>query len=104
MNGFIKLQDLVLLCFNTRIVIKRADNGKVVIDGVHALKRSEDKRQMAKWDAFRNKEVFAIHPSIKTEGMKRGDSYFEMVIEAFIRKEECENAIAEFKSKLKDGE
>ena len=64
-----KLSDL---CgYGVHINIKRSDNGKVVINGVNALKNSKDKRQIMKWDAFKDKEVYGIRPSVQIEGLKR---------------------------------
>ena len=64
-----KLSDL---CgYGVHINIKRSDNGKVVINVVNALKNSKDKRQIMKWDAFKDKEVYGIRPSVQIEGLKR---------------------------------
>ena len=61
----ITIDKLSELCgYSVHINIKRADNGKVVINGVNALKYSKDKRQIMKWDAFKEKEVYGIRPSV----------------------------------------
>lgn len=91
---------LSLCCYGIHINIKRADNGKVVINGASSLKHSKDKRQAAKWDAFKDKKVYGIRPSIQIEGIKRNDPYFLMSIEAWISKYEFETAVAEYKSNV----
>ena len=76
------------------------DNGKVVINGVNALRNSKDKRQIMKWDAFKGKEVYGIRPSVQIEGLKRDDPFFLMSIEAWINKYDCEDAVAEYKANV----
>ena len=98
---YITIDKLSDLCgYGVHIIIKRADNGKVVINGVNALKYSKDKRQNAKWDAFKEKEIYGIKPSIQIEGLKRNDSYFLMSIEARISKYDCEDAVAKYKENV----
>lgn len=97
----ITIAQLYELCgYGVHINIKRADNGKVVINGVSAMKHSKDKRQIAKWDAFKDKKVYGIRPSVQIEGIKRDDHFFLMSIEAWISKYECEAAVAEYKAKV----
>lgn len=89
-----------LCCYGVHINIKRADNGKVVINGVSSLKRSKDKRQVAKWNAFKDRKVYGIRPSVQIEGIKRDDHFFLMCIDAWISKYECEAAVAEYKANV----
>ena len=97
----ITINKLSELCgYSVHINIKRADNGKVVINGVNALKYSKDKRQIMKWDAFKGKEVYGIRPSVQIEGLKRDEPYFRMSIEAWISKYDCEDAVAEYKANV----
>lgn len=99
MDNEITIDELLSLCgYGVHINIKRADNGKVVINGVSAMKYSNDKRQIAKWDAFKDKKVYGIRPSVQIEGLKRDDHYFLMSIEAWISKYECEAAVAEYRA------
>lgn len=101
MNNEITIDELLNLCgYGIHINIKRADNGKVVINDVSSMERSKDKRQKAKWDAFRNKKVWGIRPSVQIEGIKRDDQCFWMSIEAWISKYECEDAMAEYKANV----
>ena len=97
----IKLDDLLKLCsYGTSLVVKRADNGKTVIDNVNALANSKDKRQKVKWDVFKKTNVYGIRPSLRTEGIKRGDDWFRMTIVVWIPSGECERAVAEYKRRL----
>ena len=97
----ITIDELSNLCgYGVHINVKRADNGKVVINGVNALKYSKDKRQIMKWDAFKGKEVYGIRPSVHIEGLKRNDPFFLMSIEAWISKYDCEDAVAEYKANV----
>ena len=101
MSGEVRLEELESICsYGTTLTIKRVDTGKVVIANVRALKQSKDKRQKAKWEVFKKATVYGIQPSIETEGMKRGDHFFTMVIQAWIYGKECELAIAEYKKML----
>lgn len=98
---YITIDKLSDLCgYGVHINIKRADNGKVVINGVNALKHSKDKRQNAKWDSFKEKEVYGINPSIQIEGLKRDNPFFLMSIEAWISKYDCEDAVAKYKENV----
>ena len=91
---------LNLCCYGIHINIKRADNGRVVISDVASLRRSKDKRQQAKWEAFKDKEVYGIRPSVQIEGLKRNEDFFRMSIDAWISKYECEKAVAEYKASV----
>ncbi len=95
------LKELFHLCqYGTDIVVKRADTGRIVIDGVRSLANSKDKRQKAKWDSFKDKEVYGIRPSLRTEGIKREDDFFRMIIVVWISSGECEKAIEEYKMRV----
>lgn len=97
----ITIAQLYELCgYGVHINIKRADNGKVVINGVSSMKHSKDKRQIAKWDAFKDRKVYGIRPSVQIEGIKRDDHFFLMSIESWISKYEYEAAVAEYKAKV----
>lgn len=62
----ISIEQLLELCrYHTHIRIVRSDNGSTVIDGLWSLANSKDKRQAAKWEAFREMHVHAIYPDIQ---------------------------------------
>lgn len=97
----ITIDNLSNLCgYGVHIKVKRADNGKVVIDGVNALKNSKDKRQQAKWEAFKDKEVYGIRPSAQIECVKRNDPFILLNIEVWISSGVCELAVAEYKANV----
>lgn len=101
MDNEITIEESLKFCvYGMHINVLRVDNGKVVINDVGAMERSKDKRQKAKWNAFRNKKVSGIRPSVQIEGIKRYDEFFRMSIEVWIRKHEYEAAVAEYKSKV----
>lgn len=101
MESEITIDELLSLCgYGIHINIKRADNGKVVINGAAAMKYSKDKRRVAKWNAFKGRKVYGIRPAVQIEGIKRDDQFFMMSIEAWISKYECEKAVAEYKAKV----
>lgn len=101
MNGIITIDELAVLCrYGTHINIKRADNGKIVINGVNAMKFSKDKRQQAKWEAFRYKPVYGISPSVEIEGCKRSEDVIRLDINAWIGSGDCEQAVAEYKASV----
>lgn len=86
----ITIEDLSNLCgYGVHIKILRADNGKVVINGVTQLRNSKDKRQKAKWESFKDKEVWGIRPSVQIEGVKRNSHYFLMSVDAWISCLDC---------------
>lgn len=89
MDG-ITIENLSNLCgYGVHIKVIRADNGKVVINGVTQLRNSKDKRQQAKWELFKDKEVYGIRPSVQIEGVKHNSPYFLMSIEAWISSLDC---------------
>lgn len=103
MDNTITIEQLLKLCgYNTHINIKLADNGALAINGVNCMKNSEDKRQKARWEAFKNMPVFHISPSVEYADMKRriGDC-FRMTIEAYIHRYDYDQAMAEYKEMLK---
>ena len=100
MEGITIKNLLNLCCYGIHINIKRADNGRVVINDVGSLRRSKDKRQQVKWEAFKDKEVYGIRPSVQIEGLKRDENFFRMSIDAWISKYECEKAVAEYKASV----
>ena len=101
MEGGITIDELLSLCgYGIHINLKRADNGKVVINGAAAMKYSKDNRQAAKWNAFKDRKVDGIRPTVQIEGIKRDDHFFLMCIEAWISKYECEAAVAEYKASV----
>lgn len=89
-----------LCCYGTHINVLSAASGKVVINGVNAMMHSKDKRQIAKWNAFKDRKVYGIRPSVQIEGLKRDDHFFLMSIECWISKYECEEAVAEYKANV----
>ena len=97
----ITIDELSNICgYGVHINVKRADNGKVVINGVNALKNSQDKRRTMKWNAFKTKPVYGIRPSVQIEGLKRDEHYFLMSLEVWISKYDCEDAVAEYKASV----
>lgn len=87
-----------LCCYGTHINVFSAASGKVVINGVNAMMHSKDKRQIAKWNAFKDRKVYGIRPSVQIKG--QSDHFFLMSIEAWISKYECEAAVAEYKANV----
>ena len=87
-----------LCCYRTHIKVLSAASGKVVINGVNQLRYSKDKRQAAKWNAFKDRKVYGIRPTVQIEGIKRDDQFFLMCIECWISKCECEEAVEEYKA------
>ena len=103
MTNTITIEQLLKLCaYGTHINIKLADNGTIAINGVNCMENSKDKRQKARWEAFKNKPVFHISPSVEIADMKRrvGDC-FRMIIEASILRIDYDQAMTEYKEMLK---
>ena len=95
----ITIKELKEICaYGTTIKIKFADNGKTVIDDVASLERSKDKRQMAKWEAFKDMPVYYVRPTIDIADAKRaiGDC-FRMKIEASISRLYYDEAMRKIK-------
>lgn len=98
----IKIEDLLKLCaYGTHINVKLADTGKIAINGVNAMSYSKDKRQKAKWEAFKNKPVYHIEPAVDTAGLKYNKQFFSLNIDVHILRcyydqamKECEEALA----------
>lgn len=69
--------------YSTRINVKRSDTGAIIINSVKALSNSKDKRQMKKWEAFKDSPVHGISPAVDIAATKRFDgSCISIVIEA----------------------
>lgn len=55
MNEKITIADIAeLVEFGSSVRVVNARTGKTIIDGLSALKNSKDRRQAAKWEAYRN--------------------------------------------------
>lgn len=91
----ITIEELLEICrYGTHINIKVSDNGQTAINGVSSLKNSKDRRQMAKWEAFRSSRVYCIAPNIALADLKRSFSdVFCMTIDAMITREEYDDAM-----------
>ena len=102
MEDTITIEKLLKLCgYGTHINIKIADNGQNAINGVSSMQNSTDKRQKAKWEAFKNKPVYYISPSVEIADIKRrfGDC-FRMIIEAHILRCDYDRAMDEYKNTM----
>lgn len=63
MNEKITLVDIQrLTSFGVRVRVLNAGSGKLIIDDLNSLARSKDRRQAAKWTAYKDAPVHAIHP------------------------------------------
>ena len=84
---------LDITAYSTHINIKRIDTGAVVISSVMALAHSKDKRQMARWEAFKDMPVSNIRPSVDMASLKRNRDFFSLAIEASIYVCDYEKAV-----------
>lgn len=106
MREYVTIEQLLRLCrYCTHINIKLADSGAIAINGVANLENSTDKRQMAKWEAFREKPVFDICGGVEMADLKRHhDDIFRMNVEASILRSDYEDAMKEYKSRIMKGD
>ncbi|MBP5410900.1 MAG: hypothetical protein J6Y26_03210 [Lachnospiraceae bacterium] len=81
----ITLDEIRKLCgYGTRIRVLNGRTGKVILDGLGELARSKDKRQKAKWDAYKDLEVTHLYPGIVfSKGTIFSDSAY-LIIQATI--------------------
>lgn len=102
MREYVTIEQLLGLCrYGTHINIKLADSGAIAINGVANLENSTDKRQMAKWEAFREKPVFDICGGVEMADLKRHhDDIFRMNVEASILRNDYDDAMKEYKSRI----
>lgn len=71
-NDEITLEHLLKLCrYGTNIRVVAADTGKTIIQCLNSLANSKDKRQAAKWKAFRSVPVHCIYPDVIMADLKR---------------------------------
>ena len=97
----IKIEDLLKLCaYGTHINIKLSDTGKIVINGVSAMSNSKDKRQKAKWEAFKNKLVYNVEPTVDAAGLKHNSHWFGLNIEAYIHRHQYDVAMSEYEETI----
>ena len=99
MAGAITIEELLEICrYGTHINIKVSDNGQIAINGVSSMKNSKDRRQMAKWEAFRTARVYCIMPNIALADLKRNfDDIFRMTIDAMMTRDEYNEAMKIYK-------
>lgn len=58
MNEKITIEDIAVLTdFYSWVRVVNARTGKIIIDGLSAVKNSKDRRQVAKWEAYRDVPV-----------------------------------------------
>lgn len=97
MDNEITIQKLLdITAYSTHINIKRSDTGAVVISSVKALAHSKDKRQMARWEAFKDMPVSNIRPSVDMASLKRNRDFFSLAIEASIYIGDYKKAVEKF--------
>lgn len=59
MNEKITIEDIAVLTdFGSRVRVVNARTGKIIIDGLYSMKNSKDRRQVAKWEAYRDVPVY----------------------------------------------
>lgn len=99
MARVITIEELLEICrYGVHINVKISDNGQTAINGVSSLKNSKDRRQMAKWEAFRTSRVYCITPNITLADLKRKfDDIFTMTIDAMITRDEYDQAMKIYK-------
>lgn len=106
MREYVTIEQLLGLCrYCTHINIKLADSGAIAINGVANLENSTNKRQMAKWEAFREKPVFDICGGVERADLARNLSsdMFRMNVEASILRSDYDDAMKEYKSRIMRG-
>lgn len=100
----ITIEHMLNLCsYGTHINIKLHDTGKIVINGVNSLANSKDKRQKAKWEAFKTAHVDYIKPTTDMADLKRHDNLIILTITASIYRFEYESAIERMEKILEKG-
>lgn len=63
MNEKITLEDILRITgYGTRVRVLNNGTGKLIIDDLNSLARSKDKRQAAKWTAYKDAPVSYMHP------------------------------------------
>lgn len=83
MNEKITIADIAeLVGFGTSVRVVNAMTGKIIIDGLSALKNSKDRRQVAKWEAYR--EVAIAHMSACLKILDTYKDYAHAAIEVTI--------------------
>ena len=100
MDGITVEQLLDLCAYGTHINIKLSDTGKIVINGVNAMKYSKGKRQKAKWEAFRNKMVYGISPCAQIADLKRRSDVVILDIEAYMHRLQYDLAMKEYEESM----
>lgn len=83
MNEKITIEDIVVLSyFGTWVRVVNARTGKIIIDGLSSLKNSKDRRQVAKWEAYR--DVPVLHMSAFLRISDKYKEYAHAAIEVSI--------------------
>lgn len=81
MNENITLEDIQRLAScGTRVRVLNDGTGKLIIDDLNSLARSKDKRQAAKWMAYKDAPVSYMHPgTIFQRGTVFSDSVYVII-------------------------
>ena len=101
----ITLEHLLKLCrYGTNIRVVASDTGKTIIQNLNSLANSKDKRQAAKWEAYRLVPVHYIYPDVIMADIKRRLSdYIPFCITASMYSIDYKSADERFKEILRDG-
>lgn len=99
MNEKITIEDIHrITAFGTYVRVLNAGTGKLIIDDLNSLARSNDKRQAAKWKAYKDASVHALHSgTVNRRGVFFADSVL-LTIEATILDyddQECRKRVKE---------
>ena len=99
----ITIENLLNICgYGAHININLSDNGKIAINGVSNLKNSKDKRQVAKWEAFKNAPVYGITPTIDMAYAKRQGDVIILCIKAYIHRYNYDVAMRRYEEIIKN--
>lgn len=97
----ISIERLLNICgYGVHINIKLSDNGKIAINGVSCLKNSKDKRQAAKWEAFKNTHVYGISPTVDMSYVKRHGDVIVLCINAYVHRQDYDAAMCRYEELL----
>lgn len=85
MNEKITIEDIHrLTSFGTQVRVLNSCTGKLIIDDLNTLARSNDKRQAAKWEAYKDVVVNALHPGTVLQRERFFADTVRLTIEATI--------------------
>lgn len=85
--GYLKItldQLLSILSYGVDVQVRDADTDKVIIHSLSALGHSKDKRQILKYNFYKDVEIYKMRPAIRVPEFLGSSEYCKAILEVYI--------------------